>query len=119
MDLSPSTLIRILTDVTGVLDSTKQLHDILVAHQAEATALVPVIQNIGEAPAAIDAAEKAAPNLTEAIRHLVFVSAPVPEPRTIVNKKAENLVRSIGGLGPMSADQEAAWMARFTPTGNG
>lgn len=120
MELSPVTIVRILTDVTGLLPGARSLHDLLAAHPEEAAALIPVMQDLGEAPAAISAAEKAAPNLTKAIKGLVgatpdhgVVTSPIGD------KKAENLVRALGGIGTMTPQQEAAWVDRFTPTGSG
>lgn len=117
MELSPQTVVRIITDVTGLLPGAKSLHDLLAAHPEEASALIPVMQNLGEAPSAISAAEKAAPNLTKAIKGLVGASIPgVPSPTG--DKKAENMVRSLGGIGHMTPEQEATLMNNSTPEGD-
>jgi hypothetical protein len=116
MYISPATLVRILTDVTGVLNATSGIHDILVKHPTEAAALIPVLADLGEVPSALEAAEKAAPNLTAAIK--TYVGATVRGSRVsspLGDKKAENLVRSLGGMGPMTPDQETLWMNRANP----
>jgi hypothetical protein len=115
MDLSPATIVKILTDVTGVLSSTQSLHQLLVSHQEEAAALIPILENLGEGPSALAAAEKAAPGLANAIKNFV---GSTNGGSTVGPKKAENLVRSLGGIGPMTAAQEAAWMASKSPDGD-
>lgn len=110
--MQPETIVKILTDVTGLFGSTKQLHDLLVAHPQEAARVIPVIQNLGEAPSALEAAEKAAPNLTAAIKALVGLPDHVPEKVSPIPNmaKAENVLRSIAGVGHMTPDQERLWM---------
>ena len=115
MELAPQTIVRILTDVTGMLPGAWPLHDLLAAHPEEASALIPVMQNLGEAPSATRAAEKAAPNLTQAIKGLVGASVPGGVSSPDGDKKAENLVRSLGGIGHMTPEQEAAWINNSTP----
>lgn len=111
----PSTVIKILTDVTALLPGAAPIHEILAAHPDQAAALIPVLQNLGEAGSAISAARKAAPDLASAIDKLAVtinvraVPNQVPQPAA-VHKTAENIARSLGGLGHMTPDQEKSWM---------
>lgn len=113
--MQPSTVIKILTDLTAFLPGASPLHEILVAHPDQAAALIPVLQNLGEAPSALQAAAKAAPDLASAIMKLAVTinvrAAPGKTPDPVaVHKTAENITRSLGGLGHMTPDQERNWL---------
>ena len=66
----------------GLLDTIAWLHpeyatiiDFVKSHEDQLSALVPVIQaSIKEGPGALAAAEKAAPELTQAIKSLIAAS---------------------------------------------
>lgn len=103
--MQAETIVRILTDVTGLLESTRGIHNILVKHQADAVKLIPVIGNLGEAEAALNAAEQAAPDLTAALKGY-FGYMPND---TMGAKKVENFVRSMSGIGTMTPEQDSLW----------
>lgn len=113
--MQSSTVIKILTDLTAFLPGAAPLHEILAAHPDQAAALIPVLQNLGEAPSALQAAAKAAPDLVSAIMKLAVtinvraVPGKTPDP-VAVHKTAENITRSLGGLGHMTPDQERNWL---------
>lgn len=121
--MQPSTIIKIVTDLTAFLPGASPLHEILVAHPDQAAALIPVLQNLGEAPSALQAAAKSAPDLVSAIMKLAVTlnvrAAPGKTPDPVaVHKTAENITRSLGGLGHMDAEQEQRWMDAATPRGD-
>jgi hypothetical protein len=122
--MQPSTIIKILTDVTALLPGAAPIHDILSAHPEQAAALIPVLQNLGEAPSAMAAAQKAAPDLAAAITKLAVTinvrAAPTQIPDTAaVHKTAENITRSLGGLGHMTPDQERQFLSQDSRSGSG
>lgn len=124
--MDAKTVVRILTDVTGFLPGAASIHSLLAAHPDQAALLIPVIENLDEGESALEAAERAAPDLTAAIKNLasslVTSSLPGPAPgkaSAASAAHAESLVRSLGGLGKLTPTQEQAWMDRFTPTGSG
>lgn len=115
--MQPETIVKILTDVTGLFESTFWLHSLLAAHPEETAKVIPVIQNLGEAGSALAAAEQAAPNLTAAIKGALGADPlPFMSPKAVAQnlKRPENLLRSLAGVGHMTPDQERLWMDATT-----
>jgi hypothetical protein len=104
----------------GLLDTIAWLHpeyapiiDFVKSHEDQLAVLVPVIQDsIKEGPGALAAAEKAAPELTQAIKHLVAVSPVASAVPRIAQIHAENVTRKIVGISPMSAIEETDYISQ-------
>lgn len=112
--MDSKTVVRILTDVTGFLPGASPIHGLLAMHPDQAALLVDVISNLGEGESAVAAAERAAPELTVAIKNLVgSLGTALPNTAAhVVN--SESFLRSLGGLGRMTPDEELDWMNRTT-----
>lgn len=106
----------------GLLDTIKWLHpeyapmiDFVVEHRVQLIALAPVIRaGITEGPGALAAAEKAAPELTEAIKHFISVSPVAAVTPAITKIQAENIMRRVVGSPIMTDSEQTEFMNRNT-----
>lgn len=76
-------------------------------------AALPAIQAaVGSGQQALDAAQAASPDFKNLVDRL-WTHMPTTEKPVPVDK--ENITRALAGFSPMTPDEEAEWMDRFTP----
>jgi hypothetical protein len=115
------------TATDGLLKTIGWLHpeygvliNFLIAHEAQLTAAGPVIVAAAtEGPAALAAAEKAAPGLTEAIKHFIEASPAASYRPQIVQMHSENITRRIVGAPILTPDQENEFLSQDSRSGSG
>jgi hypothetical protein len=107
--------------VDGILDTVAWLHpeyapliDFVKSHEDTIAALAPVVtEAIKEGPGALAAADKAAPDLTKAVRDFVATIPGTNVPQ-VANYHAENIVRKLVRAPAVSDTQHATWWVNNT-----